>query len=322
LPGTYALVLKDGSTTVATTTVTLQPMEYLPIQLPSPWAVRFNETGLSAGTSWEVTVGGSTLRSTSSSISTSLVNGTYGYSVAPVRGYRLPSYAGTVTVAGPTEVSVQWTRVVYGVTVNSSGLPQGVPWSIGVDGLTNRITSTTNSLTFSLPNGTYNYTVAVAYTYVPVTPNGTFLIQGGGSSFGVDFVIRLATLVGVLTPVNAILTLNGTEVPIADGSFDLQVAPGHYPVSATLPGYEPYGTNVSLTPGNVTQLSIELTQIVANRSAPPLSRSNQTMTTLYVGVGAGIATVVVVAAVAILLSQRRRAPPAPAKRPANPPAPP
>ena len=66
----------------------------------SEYPVTFSESGLVTGTSWSVTLGGSTRSSTSSSIGFTEPNGTYAYTVGAVAGYTVSPPSGTVTVQG------------------------------------------------------------------------------------------------------------------------------------------------------------------------------------------------------------------------------
>jgi len=60
----------------------------------------FTEQGLASGQSWGVTLNGTTLSSTDSTISFTEPNGKYAYTVDPVSGYHFSPASGTVTVAG------------------------------------------------------------------------------------------------------------------------------------------------------------------------------------------------------------------------------
>ncbi len=72
-----------------------------------PYTVTFSETGLPAGTSWCVKVGGVTHCSTGTSVSLQLKNGTYLFRIAPVSGYTRSSTPYPLHVAGaPASVLV------------------------------------------------------------------------------------------------------------------------------------------------------------------------------------------------------------------------
>ena len=64
------------------------------------YAVTFSESGLPSGTSWSVTLNGSTQSSTSTTITFQEANKSYGYSLGGVSGYTPNSSSGTLTVSG------------------------------------------------------------------------------------------------------------------------------------------------------------------------------------------------------------------------------
>jgi hypothetical protein len=107
-------VASSGATTGITFTTVLYPVE-------------FTEHGLPAGTTWSVTFGGSTQSRAASTISFSVVNGSYAYTVGNVSGYSTSAGSGTQQVSGPG-ASVQ-----VGFSPNSnSGFGAGSPlfWAL------------------------------------------------------------------------------------------------------------------------------------------------------------------------------------------------
>jgi hypothetical protein len=64
------------------------------------YSVRFTESGLPPGTEWSVTLGASVGTSSTKSIVFSEPNGTYGFTVAPLPGYKPSATAGAITVNG------------------------------------------------------------------------------------------------------------------------------------------------------------------------------------------------------------------------------
>lgn len=67
---------------------------------PPRFQLTFNETGLTPGTAWNVSVGGSTFSSTSSIMQFNELNGSYNYSIPAVAGYTNSPSSGTVTISG------------------------------------------------------------------------------------------------------------------------------------------------------------------------------------------------------------------------------
>jgi YVTN family beta-propeller protein len=83
----------------------------------------FLEDGLPTGTTWTVTVGGSTWSSTNSTVSVNLPNGTYQYEAGSASGYSPTSATGSLVVSGPPSGS--GTLVLYYQPSSSTG---AVPW--------------------------------------------------------------------------------------------------------------------------------------------------------------------------------------------------
>ena len=149
------------------------------IQAQKYYNVTFTETGLPSGTPWSVKMNGSTLSSTSSIIFTK-PNGTYSYSVGAVSGYESSPSQGTVTVAG-SSVSVAVTFVPeiarnYSVTFTETGLPSGALWNVTLNGISKNSSST--SILFSKPNGTYSFSVGIYEGYSSTPYAGNITVSG------------------------------------------------------------------------------------------------------------------------------------------------
>jgi YVTN family beta-propeller protein len=84
---------------------------------PSTYPITFTETGLVSGTGWSVTLAGTLLSSSTTTIATSGANGSYSYSVTTVSGYTASPAAGTVTIAGAGQ----------SVVIAFTGTPAGTP---------------------------------------------------------------------------------------------------------------------------------------------------------------------------------------------------
>ena len=129
------------------------------------YAVTFTESGLPAGDTWYVNItGGPSLSATgaTTSLMTSLPNGTYSFSVATNDKTYAASYTPSVTVnGGPASASIVFAPFTYAVTFKETGLPGGTMWSVTVDSVTH--SSSTATITgFQEINGTYSYTATVA----------------------------------------------------------------------------------------------------------------------------------------------------------------
>src|SRR2546428_12127926 len=153
---------------------------------PARYDVSFTETGLPTGTSWSVTLRGTTLTSTMSTITFSEANGTYAYTIGAIPGYSTPSYAGSIVVLGTGVThAVPWGQVTYAVTFEESGLPPGTSWSVSVGGTTQPSTTTTD--VFNEPNGLYSYTVSAVTGYTPLPSSGTITVNGASVTQAIAF---------------------------------------------------------------------------------------------------------------------------------------
>ncbi len=152
----------------------------------STYPVYFNESGLPTGTTWSVNINNFNYNSNTSTISLSLPNGTYSFYIYPVSGYSAsPSSAGSITVnGGPSSVFI--TFYLSSTSSNGtlyfyeSGLANGTNWSVTLNTTTK--SSTTGSISFTVPAGTYRYRVNSVSGYVANPSSGSESISGGSSS--------------------------------------------------------------------------------------------------------------------------------------------
>ncbi|MCI4366050.1 MAG: right-handed parallel beta-helix repeat-containing protein, partial [Thermoplasmata archaeon] len=154
---------------------------------PVTYGVTFSESGLPTGTSWNVTVGGVSHGGSASSWVVPLANGTYNFTVGSSAGYTVTPRMGTFTVASAgTTVSVTFTPVVYAVTFTESGLPTGTSWSVVAGGATK--TASSPSISFSLANGSYPFSVTNVTGYTTTPGSGVSLVSGGSANWNVVFL--------------------------------------------------------------------------------------------------------------------------------------
>ncbi|MGP8077100.1 MAG: hypothetical protein ACLP78_00250 [Thermoplasmata archaeon] len=127
--------------------------------------VTFTETGLPSGRSWSVGLGGLDVSTTKSSIAFAAPNGTYNYSIADVSGWNLTTgtpYRGNITVASaPLGKLLPFVQVKDNVTFSESGLTSGLTFEVTLGGVSHHLTTNgfTDSLYFTIPNGTYHYSI-------------------------------------------------------------------------------------------------------------------------------------------------------------------
>lgn len=170
---------------------------------PAVYPVTFSETGLPTGTTWSLVVTAvvsTTYVSSTSTISFSEINGTYGYSVPPLVGWQSSQPNGSFLVAGaPVAVSVPWVHMVtYPVTFAETGLlTNGTAWTVQLRTLGNastNLTSTSSSVTFSEPNGTYTFSIRAITAhgvteYSPSPATGGVTVSGSGVLQAVRFAL-------------------------------------------------------------------------------------------------------------------------------------
>jgi len=229
------------------------------------YTITFTESGLPGGTAWAVTLAGNTVGSTDTTVVFSEPNGTYSYHIDYVAGYASTPASGSKTVAGVAlSVSVPFVQVVYDLTFVESTLPHGTSWEVKVDSVP--MTSTTGSIAFSLPNGTYDYTIGYVSGWMPTANSGSATISGTSVSVTVSFLQVHYTLTFTETglpttghPKTWTVSLDGvTEsstsasiaFPVANGTHTYLVrGPGGFRVSSVLP---PEGT-ISINGENASQ---------------------------------------------------------------------
>ena len=157
----------------------------------SSYTVSFSESGLPAGMAWYVNLSnGMTYASTSGTISIQEPNGSYSYSVASSNKTFRPSPAsGSFTVnGGSVSVSItfsQTARSSYTVTFSETGLPSGTLWYVIFNGANK--SSTTGTITFTAPNGTYSFTVGSVSGYSVSVSSGSISVNGNNVSNTITF---------------------------------------------------------------------------------------------------------------------------------------
>jgi len=132
------------------------------------YTVNVVEHHLPAATSWKVTIGATSVTTTTTKATFELPNGSYTYTLGVVPGWKPAHTSGTFSVVGTgVSVGVSFSKVTYAVVFDESGLPGGTSWSVSVD--SQLLTGTGTSLTVHLPNGTYAFS-ASSTGYTPSGP--------------------------------------------------------------------------------------------------------------------------------------------------------
>ena len=179
------IILVNGSSVLITVSFTIYK-----------YPVSFASSGLPFGDQWFINITSSTgaaysINGTATTLSISLVNGTYSYNVQSENKTSTPVVSsGIFTVNGNVvNESVSFVRVYYTVTIHESGLPvtNGTTerWEILVDGSYYNMTN--QNLTLQFTNGTYSYTVFNTASYNTTTPSGTFTVHGSSMVVNVKY---------------------------------------------------------------------------------------------------------------------------------------
>ena len=146
-------------------------------------AVYFNEVGLPSGTSWSVTLNGTTYSTTNTWLVLDASPGTSTFSIPAVAGYSSTPTTGSVT--GGTVLSTNETIFFslippkpqyYAITLSETGLPTNTTWSATFNGVAQSGSAT--SLAYSVTKGVYNYQVGTVSGYSASPTSGSVNVTG------------------------------------------------------------------------------------------------------------------------------------------------
>ena len=142
------------------------------------YSVTFSESGLPAGTEWYVAMDNQNISGSSSSITvSSVVQGSYSYSVYTPFDYMSSPISGSVDVPRQLSVSLSFSQDKYNVNFDETGLPSGTTWSVTFNGDTEA--RSTSQIEFNATNGNYEYTVSPPSGYAATPASGYISIDGG-----------------------------------------------------------------------------------------------------------------------------------------------
>ncbi|MFZ1022757.1 MAG: hypothetical protein WAN87_01300 [Thermoplasmata archaeon] len=199
------------------------------VVVPPSYNVTFTQSGLTSGTSWSVTLGGSLMSSSTATVVFSEESGSYLYTVGAVAGYTANPASGNIAVnGGPAFQTIVFTPpATFALTFTETGLSAGTSWSVTVNGATQ--SSTTTSIVFTEANGSYTFTPnnVTGFTVFPL--KGTVVIQGQGATEAVtysisttgsgassglstlDWVVILVVILAIVAAIVAVLTSRGRK---------------------------------------------------------------------------------------------------------------
>ena len=201
------------------------------VSIVAPLYETFTETGLPMESEWWLNLtNGQSFNTTQSSIEFWEPNGTYHYSL----GTNESSYSATGGSFNANGFSlsktVRFTAVTYPMTFTESGLPAGTPWWVNVTAIATA-SSTTNTLSFGLSNGTWEWLASAGPDYTQ--SHGPIRVRGAPLTTPVDFLpITFSvnfTVGGLPNGIPCWVNLSsGQSVLGAVGTFGLPVMNGSY----------------------------------------------------------------------------------------------
>ncbi|MCI4323339.1 MAG: hypothetical protein L3K03_04885 [Thermoplasmata archaeon] len=203
------------------------------------YPVDFDETGLPMGVPWIITVRGAEFASDSPSLNLTEANGTFGYSVGEIGGFRsMPTNSSFTVAGGAVTVVIAFIRLTppaprYLVTFAESGLPNGTPWAVTVRNVTEYSTTTMADLTES--NGTYGLLTFPIPGYRLSPPVYTYYVNGSSERVALTFAPVLYAVhweeSGLGSGLNWSVLVNGISTA-SEGSWTTALlANGTYPYS-------------------------------------------------------------------------------------------
>lgn len=224
--GNSSIITISGSSAV-------ENINFTPVQ----FNVSFSETGLPSGTVWYVNItNGPSLSSQNSIISTTLINGTYSYSVES-SNKSVIALGGTITVVGTNVTSlVKFSSDVYSVKFNQTGLPQGTIWYLNISN-SQKLQSSSNLISFMEINGSFTYSVSTANKiYSANVSAGAFTVNGSAVSINISFKIVDYTITFIQSglPLGTNWSVNltgGVSLPSSGSSVSTDLTNGSYDFS-------------------------------------------------------------------------------------------
>lgn len=259
-PGEYNATIYIGNLMYNQQTINLTAGEYLPLS----WyenLVTFSEKGLPINVEWWVNLTHQSYNAASGkTIQFYAPNGTFQYTISTSN----KDYSGNPATSnykaggGTTNVDVNYSPVLYDISLTESGLSTGVTWTVSHGTLSN--SSTSSSMNFQEMNGTYHFNPSNLSSYY--TENYTVSVLVNGKNIQVTvYYEHYAYISGTVSPSDATVSINGKQVAVNNnGQFNVSVTAGKYSIVASDTGYHTNETNISLVSGQVKDLQISLSK--------------------------------------------------------------
>ena len=270
------------------------------------YSVTFAMIGLPAGIEWWVNLTGETPQTTTGwTVSMSLPNGSYTYAVG-TQNKSWVAAGGSFTVNGAGLIEpVTFGLQKYTVTFTESGLPSGTEWWVNITGQS-PLSSTITTISLSLPNGSFTYTVATVNKDYSTSGN-SFMVSGGAPPILVTFslVTFEVTLTesGLPSGIEWWVNITGQSPLSSTGTTITTSLPnGEYAYSSSAPGYPTRTGSVTVSGASPSPIAVDFTSSSSTSSGLP--------TIDYAIIGGEVA-IAAIAVAALLLHRRGKAPPRP-----------
>ena len=314
----YNVSVKDTRfhpTTAAGTIVVSGIDQYLEVSfVPTNYSITFSETSLPTGVSWSVALAGQLKSTAGAQLVFEQTNGSYDFTVTQPPGFSAEPLSGVANVSGENVAkTVNFSAIQYRVTFSQTGLPSGTRWNVTLGG--QHGSSTGNSTNFTVPNGTYSYSLTTIGGYRLSPASGSVSVDLANRSVSVTATPVLYavtfTEVGLPNDTSWTVTIDGGPHSSTTTTLTVSLANGSYSYSVTPPsGYSvSNGTGTVRVLAGPQNVNLDFGQSNSNAGSGILGGTN-----LYLALAA--IAVIVAGTVIYVVGARRR------KRESSPPPPP
>ena len=251
------------------------PLTFIPAGMPSgvTWGVTLQGLGI------DQTLYNSNMNGQNADVVFSVVNGTYDYSIFAPTGYTAQPSTGQITVNGfgpKVSISISQPNVVdYSLIFAENGLPANVSFTVSI-GIA--VDSGNPSVVFTVPNGTYYYTISSIDGYTPSPNTGSVVIPGTGQDGNAQVLVYFsqklysATFTETGIPTGTLWGVSTAGMNLESQSTSLtfsSVASGNYAYTATASGY--LALTGSMTVPSTGSVQLKFTPSVTTTPAPTVS---------------------------------------------------
>ena len=248
-----------------------------PTPAPTSFSITFIPSGIPSGVTWGVTLQGETLYATNLNgqnpdIIFNEPDGSYSYSIYVPSPYIASPSSGSVSVSGQSlsvTIGISQPQVIYyTLSFTESGLPAGTDFTVST-GVGSSSGNPTDS--FTVPDGTYSYTIADVGSYVPSPASGSVSVNGASVTVSIVFSIPTYpitfTEAGLPSGTSWSVTLASSSLSSTGSSITFYETSGSYAYSiSSVSGYSvsPSSGTATLS-GSGISISVAYSQIVAEK---------------------------------------------------------